>query len=92
MSCHVDKLNIICVHDYSIMKQLVLEAVIVGVVLMAVLGVLHWAAPVLFKSPWTAALTGFVLGVVVHLGFEITGLNRTYCSVGHACKNKVVRP
>lgn len=31
------------------------------------------------------ALCGFVIGVLIHLGFEFFGFNRLYCSSGAAC-------
>jgi hypothetical protein len=30
-------------------------------------------------------LYGFCLGVLIHLGFEMAGLNRLYCTSGAAC-------
>lgn len=70
------------------MRQLVLEAVVVGAVLAVVLALAVWLLPRAFASAWKAGLAGFVLGVAVHLGFELAGLNRVYCDVGHACVTK----
>lgn len=65
--------------------QLALEVAVVGAVLAAALACVAWLVPGALRSVWKAALTGLVLGAGVHLGFELSGLNRMYCDVGHAC-------
>lgn len=68
------------------MNQLALEVLIVGVTLGIALAMVSWAAPVTLSSPAWSAATGLVVGTLFHLGFEATGLNRTYCAKGHACR------
>lgn len=65
--------------------QLALEVVVVGAVLAAALASVAWLLPGALRSVWKAAVTGLVVGAAVHLGFELSGLNRVYCGVGHAC-------
>lgn len=65
------------------MSSLMLEAVIVGAVLAVAL-----AITVKFTTIQTskrALVAGFVLGVLIHLGFEFVGANKAYCTVGVAC-------
>jgi hypothetical protein len=38
---------------------------------------LHSSTDILF--------TGFMVGLVLHVGFEIFGMNKVYCSIGAAC-------
>jgi len=67
------------------MKQLAIEAGIVGVTLaLAMAGLAAWW-PAALRGPKAAALAGLALGVAFHLGFEVTGLNGAYCRSGHAC-------
>ena len=65
-------------------KQLLVETAIVAVTLALVMGLVAAAAPWALRTPVRAAVTG--LGAAFHLGFEATGLNRLYCTVGHACQ------
>jgi Mg/Co/Ni transporter MgtE len=68
------------------MRQLVLEALVVGATLGVVLAVLASVWPSTVSSPRACAITGFVVGVAFHLAFEAVGLNGAYCRVGHACR------
>ena len=64
--------------------QLVIEAVVVGATLAVAL-----AAAFAVHRPTSTTdvlLTGFVLGVLIHLGFEAFGFNRAYCTIGAACR------
>ncbi len=66
------------------MQQLALEAAIVGLVLAAALAAaVRLGGPI--ASAADAARVGLVLGALVHLGFEASGLNARYCAVGAAC-------
>ena len=60
-----------------------LEAVCVGAVLALVHAVMFriWY-PTTLPSVLT---TGFVLGILIHLGFEVFGFNTYYCRHGAAC-------
>ena len=58
--------------------------VVGGLMTLALAGVSRWF-PASLRSVPMAALVGFILGALFHLGFEFTGLNRAYCSTGHAC-------
>lgn len=67
------------------LRQLGIEAVVVGAALsLCLAGVASWM-PSALRGASTAGLTGLVLGAVLHLWFELTGLNSVYCRVGHAC-------
>jgi len=64
--------------------QLLLEASSVGATLAIALVI---AFAIVKPTTMTKTLLiGFVLGVLIHLGFEIAGLNKYYCSAGHACR------
>lgn len=65
------------------MRQLVIEAVIVGAVLAACLWLVQLVMPGLVTR-WPVVM-GMILGIAIHLGFELTGLNTMYCSTGYAC-------
>ena len=60
--------------------RLVIEAVVVG----AALALALWLVSLL-RLRWHPVVTGFVVGAGLHLVFEFTGMNRSYCSTGHAC-------
>jgi hypothetical protein len=62
--------------------QLAIEATTVGLLLAGLVQV------ALSLGIRVDAVTAFVLGVIVHLGFEITGLNAKYCAVGNACRRR----
>lgn len=60
------------------------EAVVVGFVLAAVLGI-QWT----IRQPRTiqeVVATGFVMGACIHLAFEAAGANSWYCRHGAACR------
>ena len=66
------------------MPSLVIEALTVGIVLAACLAlVVRLSGPLMGASD--ALLAGFMLGVTIHLGFELAGANRWYCAKGWAC-------
>ena len=65
--------------------SLAYEACIVGLVLAVVMAaVVHFSGAI--DTPRRGLVLGFVLGVLIHLGFEITGANAAYCTVGSACQ------
>ena len=65
------------------MIRLIAEAGFVGALLAALLLVsLRVAQPTTNKE---ILVLGFVLGAVIHLGCELTGLNKQYCKTGYAC-------
>lgn len=65
------------------MFRLLAEAGFVGGLLAALLLVsIRVARP---ETNQEILLLGFVLGVVIHLGCELTGLNKQYCKTGYAC-------
>lgn len=72
----------------NIMNQLILEAVVVGATLALVLGLVAAASPRWLAAPARAAVTGLIVGAGFHLAFEILGLNKKYCVVGHACSSQ----
>lgn len=57
-------------------KQLVIEAIVVGLVTLI--------GSYLFNL--RKKLHVFVMGVLIHLCFELVGANRYYCKHGAACK------
>lgn len=57
--------------DYS--KQLAIEAVTVGALVVAVNNVINMVAP---KNP--AYVNLFLTGVTIHLGCEFSGINKWY--------------
>ncbi len=65
-------------------SRLVMEALVVGVALAAALVLAHGVVAI--KDYKTAAVVGLVVGASLHLVFELLGLNRAYCSTGHACR------
>ena len=73
------------VYDTRRGRQLLLEVVVVALALAAALAGVAWAWPAALRGVRGAALAGLALGAALHLGFEATGLNGAYCSVGHAC-------
>ena len=70
------------------MRLLLIEASVVGAILAAMLGLTAWAAPRALSTPARAALAGLIAGAAFHLAFELAGLNRAYCTTGHACATR----
>jgi hypothetical protein len=33
-------------------------------------------------------VAGAMVGLILHIGFEIVGMNKAYCTIGAACMNK----
>ena len=59
--------------------NLLIEAIVVGLVFL-ILGI--FAKQLKLNEP----MTWFVAGAVGHLLFEVSGINRWYCTNGNACK------
>jgi uncharacterized MnhB-related membrane protein len=67
------------------MNPVVIEALVVGGVLGCVLAL----STTIYKTEdkaSRAAFLGFVLGILVHVSFEISKVNTWYCRHGVACK------
>ena len=67
-------------------RHLALEAVVVGLALALALTATTQLFRVTIGTGQTSVVVGLVLGAGLHLAFELAGLNRTYCSTGHACQ------
>jgi hypothetical protein len=67
--------------------RLAFEACIVGAVLASMLVAADLAMGP--ASTLTRTLVrGFIIGIIIHLGFEIVGGNTWYCTHGAACMKK----
>lgn len=63
--------------------SLLIEVVVVGAILAAMLTASQILYPI--TGPQDAAYTGFILGALAHLIFEVTKVNAWYCASGAAC-------
>ncbi len=82
------------------MKHLLIEAFIVGVILLIisipVMGITHTLYPDDYTGCLNLPLTPsgktkyyvstIIIGIMTHLLCEVTGINKMYCISGHACK------
>ena len=66
-------------------SKLAFEAFVVGVVLAGVHFAFIKAVPLRYREKLPEYLWMFGLGVIIHLGFEVLGLNKLYCINGAAC-------
>jgi uncharacterized membrane protein YvlD (DUF360 family) len=71
------------------MMQLFIEMIIVGIV-NAIVGFivsyLSMGSKASEFTHWNSILFSFfICGVIIHLSFELTGLNKKYCKNGYAC-------
>lgn len=73
--------------------SLILEAVVVGVVLVFATYLSVALTKRVVPSPegnfnkyHVMEISIFVAGVLTHLFFETVGLNKAYCTSGHACR------
>lgn len=69
------------------MQQLIIEAVVVGIVFAAIgLGVtLAMYKKHHIDNKLQTALPFFITGILGHFLFEYFGANKWYCTHGHAC-------
>ena len=70
--------------SFAYVSMVLVEALIVGIVLAASLTVSDILVPI--TNAQTAALTGLVVGALVHVGFEVAGANAWYCRKGASCR------
>jgi len=70
--------------SFQYFSSVLVEAIIVGVVLAVCLSVSDVLVPI--NGPQRAAYTGLIVGILVHIGFEVFGANRWYCKQGASCK------
>jgi outer membrane biosynthesis protein TonB len=70
--------------DMSYYGSLLIEALVVGAVLAAILS--SWIVVSPLDGPSHAAYVGFIVGMLTHIGFELIGANRWYCKNGASCK------
>jgi len=64
--------------------QVLIEAISVGATLALALGLVF----ILGYAPTTlmdTLIVGFIVGCLIHLGFEVLGFNAWYCKYGSAC-------
>ena len=73
-------------------KKILIEALVVGVVLVAIGMILHVLASKLkqhnMNENAVLAMHFFIVGFIFHLIAEYTGINKWYCSNGNACLKK----
>jgi flagellar biosynthesis protein FliQ len=67
------------------MMQLAIEAMAVGAMLALSLLVIHLIVGPL-KTMSAVLLTGFVVGIGIHVLCEVTRINSWYCTYGRACQ------
>lgn len=78
------------------MQQLIIEAIVVGISIMGFGTIASWMFSRYFKvelppvcknwnKNYVMEITLFVTGVLAHLVFEFTGINKWYCKKGFAC-------
>jgi uncharacterized membrane protein SpoIIM required for sporulation len=67
------------------MIGLLIEATFVGAMLALALIIVDQTMGMPTSSVGILAM-GFVVGALIHLVCEITGLNKMYCSTGYACR------
>lgn len=66
------------------MKELAIEALVVGIILAIILVIMCKVLP--HDSDKNIAIIGLVSGVLTHLLFEFAGGNKWYCDNGYACQ------
>jgi hypothetical protein len=66
--------------------QLLIEAVAVGAMLAIALLLVHLVFGPL-KTVTAVLVTGFLVGMAIHILCEVSRINLWYCSHGRACRN-----
>ena len=61
--------------------QILIEALIVGITLVIVFRLIH------FINIEDINVKLFITGIIIHIIFELSGLNKIYCKNGVACKS-----
>ena len=64
-------------------RQLLLEASIVAISSALAFYIAVKVRPL--RSSTDVLFAGALVGLILHLGYEFFGLNKTYCSMGAAC-------
>lgn len=78
------------------MQQLIIETIVVGLATMLFGTIASFIVSPLFKidlppvckswnKNYVMEISLFLTGVLAHLVFELTGLNKWYCKKGYAC-------
>ena len=60
--------------------QILIEALIVGITLVIVFRLIH------FINIEDINVKLFITGIIIHIIFELSGLNKIYCKNGVACE------
>lgn len=79
--------------------KLLIEAVVVGISLVIIGNIVGFFVGKLFSTDlppvcknwnklYVMEISLFMTGVVAHLLFEVTGVNKWYCKNGYACRKK----
>lgn len=70
------------------LTNLLLEALIIGIVTIILGLVVRYFIELLFKPHYltTFILILFLTGFLIHIICQITGINKWYCKNGYACK------
>ena len=70
------------------LTNLLLEALIIGIVTIILGLVIRYFIELLFKPHYltTFILILFLTGFLIHIICQITGINKWYCKNGYACK------
>ena len=77
------------------MKGLLIEALFVGIITVIVGSLVSLVISLFYKSKtknkdwnkyYVMEIALFLTGVFIHIGCEITGINKWYCKNGNACK------
>jgi len=70
------------------MNQLYIEALSVGILTSIVGFVIQYALSLNLSSSTELILFLLILGIIIHILCEISGINKWYCENGNACKKQ----